>query len=128
MVNKLIISLTTIPTRIDKIANVLESLLNQTIKADMIYINIPKKYSRFSECAKVPDFITNKYNDRVKIFYLEEDYGPATKFIGSLLNPDISDKDIILITDDDIENGYKLYNKHIEDLPDTSQYAFGMFT
>jgi hypothetical protein len=101
--NKLIISLTTIPTRIDKIENVLESLLNQTIKADMIYINIPKKYSRFSECAKVPDFITNKYNDRVKIFYLEEDYGPATKFIGCLLNPDISDKDIILITDDDIE-------------------------
>ena len=101
--NKLIISLTTIPTRINEIEPVLESLLNQTIKADMIYINIPKKYSRFSECAKVPDFITNKYNDRVKIFYLEKDYGPATKFIGSLLNPDISDKDIILITDDDIE-------------------------
>ena len=101
--NKLIISLTTIPSRINEIENVLDSLLNQNIKADMIYINVPKKYNRFNGCVKVPDFITNKYRNRVKIFYLEEDYGPATKFIGCLLNPDISDKDIILVTDDDIE-------------------------
>ena len=58
--NKLIISLTTIPSRINEIENVLDSLLNQNIKADMIYINVPKKYNRFNGCVKVPDFITNK--------------------------------------------------------------------
>ena len=33
-----------------------------------------------------------------------------------------------IITNEDIENGYKLYKKHIEDVSDDSQYAFGMFT
>jgi len=100
--NKLIISLTTIPTRINKLEPVLYSLINQDLKADMIYINIPKKYKRFKECVKIPNFIKEKFSKQVKIYYLDTDYGPATKFIGSLMNPDISRKDVLIITDDDI--------------------------
>ena len=100
--NKLIISLTTIPTRINKLEPVLDSLINQDLKADIIYINIPKRYKRFKERVKIPSFITNKFSEKVKIFYLDTDYGPATKFIGSLLNPDISKKDVLIITDDDL--------------------------
>ena len=102
MKNKLIISLTTIPSRIDNIEPILDSLINQKIKPDMIYINVPKKYKRFKETIKVPDFIKEKFSKQVKIYYLDKDYGPATKFIGSLLNKEIKKDDILVITDDDV--------------------------
>ena len=97
---KIIISLTTIPSRINLIEPVLDSLINQTIRPDVIYLNIPRRYNRFGNCAKIPEFIENK--KIVKVFYLDKDYGPATKFIGTLLNPEVSDKDIVLVTDDDV--------------------------
>ena len=49
MDNKIIVSFSTIPTRINDIEPVLKSLNNQTLKPDKIYLNIPKKYKRFSE-------------------------------------------------------------------------------
>jgi len=98
--NKLIVSLTTIPSRINLLEPVLDSLLNQTVKPDLIYLNIPRKYNRFDNCSKIPSFIKNK--ERVRINYLDKDYGPATKFIGSLLNSEISKNDIIIVTDDDV--------------------------
>lgn len=97
---KIIISLTTIPSRINLIEPVLDSLINQTIRPDMIYLNVPRRYNRFGICAQIPEFIQKK--KIVKVFYLDKDYGPATKFIGSLLNPDISENDIVLVTDDDV--------------------------
>jgi hypothetical protein len=98
--NKLIISLTTIPSRINLLEPVLDSILNQTVKPDLIYINIPVKYNRFENCSEIPKFIKNK--EKVKIHYLDKDYGPATKFIGSLLNSEISKDDVIIVTDDDV--------------------------
>ena len=94
--NKLIVSLTTIPSRINLLEPVLDSFINQTIRPDMIYLNIPKKYNRFKNCSKIPDFLIKKEN--IKIFYLDKDYGPGTKFIGSLLNPEISKNDVIVVT------------------------------
>ncbi len=99
---RIIVSMTTIPSRINHIEPVLDSLINQTVKPYMIYLNIPKKYNRFESDIKIPDFINNKYAHIVRIFYLENDYGPGTKFIGSLMNPLIFDKDIIVVTDDDV--------------------------
>ena len=63
--NKLIVSLTTIPSRINLLEPVLDSLLNQTVKPDLIYLNIPRKYNRFDNCSKIPSFIKNK--ERVRI-------------------------------------------------------------
>ena len=99
--NKIIISLTTIPSRINEIEPVLISLINQDYKPDLIYLNIPKQYKRFKSRILIPDFF-KKYNNVVKIFYIEKDFGPATKFIGSMLNDNISNNDILIITDDDI--------------------------
>jgi hypothetical protein len=99
MKDKIIISLTTIPSRINKIEPVIDSLCSQILKPYLIYINIPKKYNRFSECPEIPSFL--KFNKKVRINYIDTDYGPATKFIGSLLNENINSNDIIVITDDD---------------------------
>ena len=100
MKDKIIISLTTIPSRINNIEPVLKSLLNQYLEPSYIYLNIPKNYNRFNEPIVIPDFI-QKY-DKVKVNYIENDYGPATKFIGTLESNSIDPDDIIVITDDDI--------------------------
>ena len=54
---KIIISLSTIPSRVDILEKVLESLINQEIKPNKIFINIPRKYQRFDETFKVPKFL-----------------------------------------------------------------------
>lgn len=99
MDNKFVISLTTIPSRISTLEPVINSLLNQTYPPKAIYLNLPKKYNRFDEKIKIPIFLS-KY-DNVHVYHMDVDYGPATKFIGALLNPDISDDTPIMVTDDD---------------------------
>ena len=99
MKNKIIISLTTIPSRIKKMEPVIKSLVTQSVKPDKIYINIPRKYKRFGRCTEIPSFLTD--NNQVIVNYLDTDYGPATKFIGTLFNNQIDDNDIVVITDDD---------------------------
>ena len=44
--------MSTIPTRVDFIEPVLNSLISQNLKPDMIYINVPKKYKRFETLSK----------------------------------------------------------------------------
>ena len=83
--NNIYISLSTIPPRINNLENVLKSLQNQTIKVNKIFINIPISFKRFKNSKLViPDFI--KKMDNVVIYYIKKDYGPASKFIGSLIN------------------------------------------
>lgn len=104
MKNKIYICLSTIPTRINDLKPVLESLINQTVTPNLIYINIPKKYNRFKNVKiKIPQFMNEGIiKNKVKIFNVDKDYGPGTKFIGSLFNKNIKDNDLIVITDDDI--------------------------
>ena len=101
MDNKIIICFSTIPSRIKDLEPIVLSLLNQSLRPDKIYINVPIKYRRFSEKFIEPEYL-RKY-EKVKVFYLDEDYGPATKFIGALLNPEISNSDYVFITDDDVK-------------------------
>jgi hypothetical protein len=100
--NKIIICMTAIPSRINLIEPVINSLISQCVTPDKIYINVPVEYKRFKEKIKEPKFINEKYKDMVEFFYLDNDYGPATKFIGSLLNNKISKNDLVVITDDDV--------------------------
>ena len=99
MKDKIIISLTTIPSRIKLIEPVIDSLCKQVVKPNAIYINIPKIYNRFGKCPEIPTFL--KLNGKVHINYLDIDYGPGTKFIGTILNKNIKENDIVIITDDD---------------------------
>lgn len=99
MDNKFVISLTTIPSRINTLEPVIKSLLKQTYPPRAIYLNLPKKYNRFDEKIKIPAFLNNY--DNVHVYHMDTDYGPATKFIGALLNPDISHDTPVMVTDDD---------------------------
>lgn len=77
---KYVISFTTSPTRIHKIKPMLDSLLNQTSKPELIILNIPKAFKRTGEEYDVPDFV----KDNIIVNIADQDYGPATKIIPTI--------------------------------------------
>ena len=96
---KIIASMTTIPSRIEKLNTVIDHILKQTINIDHIEINIPYKFSRTNEEYIIPDWLSNM--DKVKI-YRTEDYGPATKVVPTLLRYKDTPNIYIWSCDDDV--------------------------
>ena len=58
------ISLSSIPSRFEKLNIVIDSLINQTVKAKKIFINIPRYYDRFKTEYQLPDL--SKYDNIYK--------------------------------------------------------------
>ena len=94
--DKIIISFTTTPSRIKKITPMLNSILDQTVKVDRIVLNIPKI------CNNKEYDIPEKYKDILSIMKCEKNYGPATKFVPTILREDDANTIIILLDDDTI--------------------------
>lgn len=91
--HKIVISLTSIPPRFNKLPAIVESLGKQMCHE--IWVNIPRRYKRFPDWdGQVPEFT----NSKVKLNRDCEDWGPGTKFIGPAL---ASDADLIVYVDDD---------------------------
>ena len=93
----LIISLSSIPARFDKIGPVLESLVAQTV-ADRIYLYIPNTYRRFPDW----DGSLPKVPEKVKIRRTDDDLGPATKILCAAREFRDHDVDILFCDDDHI--------------------------
>jgi len=76
---KVIVSLTTIPSRVAFLAETIESLLSQTYRPCSIELNIPDVYRKRDlgsiNLAKLPDSIS---------VFKCEDFGPATKLLPTL--------------------------------------------
>ena len=109
--NNYIVSLTTIPSRINYIENTIKSLFEQTLKPTKIVLNIPKKYNfRFDSSIdeNIIKEISKKYNNILFINYIDKDYGPGTKLLGliksNLLKEYINNtyRTYIILFDDDI--------------------------
>jgi hypothetical protein len=82
---KYIISLTTIPSRINNLEKTIKSLVEQTLKPNRIILNIPINYSLRFETSIDPLIISkklNKYINKININYINYDYGPGTKLLG----------------------------------------------
>lgn len=90
--NKVIISFTTTLSRISKIRPMINSILDQTVKVDGIYLNIPEKNEKY----KIP----KDFNNILNIFVTKKDYGEKNNFIPTMLREDNSDTIIILLVDD----------------------------
>ena len=92
-------SLSTIPSRMGNLKNVIDSLQNQVIKPKKIFIHIPRVYKRFPEVKFViPDF--SKLYNNVEVIRCT-DYGSATKFLPMLFIDEVKNDDNIIIVDDD---------------------------
>ena len=111
-IRKCYVSLTTIPTRIKLDIfkdNVNDFLKNQTYPIEKMFIVIANKYKRFPE--KIPDNIINdlKKNFKICIITLDEDLGPASKYMGPLMEyENILKNNLLVIIDDD-----RKYNKNL---------------
>jgi hypothetical protein len=100
---KIIVTLTTIPERINKIKEVLLSIKNQSVEINKLYINIPQNYI-------IPPSIY-EFIPEIEIIRVEEDYGPITKLLPLIDLIDIKEDIWVLTIDDDIiYNNNHIYN------------------
>ena len=97
--------MSTIPSRIENIKDVLDNINNQTLKPNKIFLNIPYEYKRFSN-QKINDEDLKKIKIENLIIRRCEDYGPGTKIMGSI--NEIRNFDCVILLDDD-----HLYDKNI---------------
>lgn len=119
---KVIISLTSIPSRFQYLKDVAENLLAQTCHE--IWINIPKSYNRFPEWDKsFPSYLFN-FNSKLKINFECEDLGPGTKVFGpaQFLDPE----DLIVYLDDDTNYEPKLVTNLLKWFKTDEKSAWGV--
>ncbi len=93
------VSLTTLPSRVNNIGQTIKSIEKQTLKPNKIFLNLPYSFKRFQNY----NFTEEQLAD-LKRFNIEisrcEDYGPATKLMGSL-NKIRNKYDCVILVDDD---------------------------
>jgi len=106
-----VISMTTIPTRIQDIEWVIKSLVDQEVPAHIV-LNIPMKSKRMNTSYTIPEFL-KKYPS-LRVNRCKVDYGPSTKLIPTLeLYKDQPDK-IIIVVDDDVGHSPNLVKGYVE--------------
>jgi hypothetical protein len=110
---KIWVSLTTTPSRIDKMEKTLQSLLNQSYPAEKIIINIPYRFGRTDEEYVIPDWLESMMfrHRTLKINRTILDYGAITKLLPTLELVPYEDDVWIATADDDID-----YLPHILEL------------
>ena len=90
--------MSTIPSRIKNINDVLKNINNQSVRPSKIFLNIPYKFKRFGD-QNITNFeLENINKNNVEIIRCD-DYGPGTKVMGSLTK--IRKYDCVILLDDD---------------------------
>lgn len=97
--DRVVVSLTTSPQRINSIKPVLDSICNQTRRPDRIYLNLPKLFLRNNSTftKPLPQFITD--NPLIYVNFCD-DIGPATKIIPTIYKEYWPNTYILSIDDD----------------------------
>jgi hypothetical protein len=131
-INKIVITLTTVPQRLnydveDGFKLVLKSICEQNYDNYEVHLNIPTFYKVTGEEYVIPNWLVeyNEFNSKLKIFRTE-DFGPTTKIIPTInrLNPD----DLIIVVDDDLVYHHDMINEHIKyhnQLPNSALFYDG---
>lgn len=97
----IVVSLTTIPSRIPQIFPTLNSLLDQTVLPDRIYLALPARSAREQTGYVVPGELHG--HPLVTLLPSDRDWGPATKVIPTLLqHADVPDAAILAVDDDNV--------------------------
>ena len=80
------VSLSTIPSRVEKIYPALKSLLDQTMPPRRIYLAIPPFSIREQKAYKIPEALLSC--PAIQIIDAKKDWGPASKLIPALISPE----------------------------------------
>ena len=116
---KIIISLTTIPSRLNYhdpnggLQPVLKRLLTLSYSDYEVHLNIPYIVKKTNEEYSIPSWLTEITDSKLKIFRTD-DYGSMTKILPTILRTEENDNIIIITVDDDLsyEDGFIEY--HLE--------------
>ncbi len=90
--------MSTIPSRVKNISEIIKNINNQTITPKKIYLNIPYKYKRFPN-QKIEDKDLSDLKEQNLEINRCEDYGPGTKIMGSIKK--VRNYDFVILIDDD---------------------------
>ena len=109
MGTKVVVSLTTIPDRINKLIPTLSSIYNQSVRVDEIRLNIPYvsrrgkgyKIPTYFECSEDRNAKLLKRCKYIKVKRVAKDVGPSTKLLPTVRDEE-EDTRIIVIDDDQI--------------------------
>jgi hypothetical protein len=98
---RVIVSLSTVPDRINNLMPTIRSLLKQTRPPDEIVLAIPEFSIRERRPYTVPKYISRL--PRVRVLRCREDWGPATKFIAAIQDELAAGREntLIMVVDDD---------------------------
>lgn len=120
---QVVISLSTTPYRIHDMEEVIQDLLKQNIKLDGIYLNVPYKFLRDNIDYTLPNWLA-KY-PQIKVVR-SQDYGPATKLLGTLEQIPLEAETIIITVDDDTFYPHNLALELAYKAHQNPQAAFGL--
>jgi hypothetical protein len=98
---RVIVSLSTVPDRIENLRPTIRSLLKQTRPPDEIVLAIPEFSVRERRPYIMPKYISRL--PRVRVLYCGKDWGPATKFIAAI-RAELAEgrkNTLIMVVDDD---------------------------
>tara|TARA_B100000965_G_C19582364_1_gene754194 strand:+ start:944 stop:1675 length:732 start_codon:yes stop_codon:yes gene_type:complete len=117
------VSLTSLPSRIHNIEQTLDSLYNQTLRPNKIFLNLPFKLKRFSEENFDEEKIRQLKRNNLEIIRCN-DYGPGTKLMGSYKEIKNNYECVILIDDDHIyhERTFEIFISNFA--KERSNYSF----
>jgi hypothetical protein len=98
---RVIVSVSTVPDRINNLGPTIRSLLKQTRPPDEIVLAIPEFSVREQRPYIVPKYISRL--PRVRVLRCREDWGPATKFIAAIQDELAAGREntLIMVIDDD---------------------------
>ena len=99
---RIVATLTTIPSRLNKLMPTILSISQQSIKFDKIYLTLPYTSLKGESYSSIPSElldISPKIN--LEIVRIPKDYGPVTKILGALMR-ESHPKTFIMSFDDDI--------------------------
>lgn len=121
----LIVSLSTSPKRLKNIKGRLEDLFtNQTLKPDFVYLNLPFRFERTDELYNEKEINDLKatFGDRLKVLRVNEDLGPVTKILPSILEEKKKGRRALIISiDDDIQYPAFLFEKLVARYKDKTE-------
>lgn len=102
---RLVVSMTTIPSRIDVLYKTVKNIMKQTQLIDKIYLNIPYKSSKGDKYVipeKLKTLVIKSKESGIPVVFNrpKEDYGPGTKLYPTLLKEKNPNTLIVTIDDD----------------------------
>ena len=120
---RVIVSLSTVPDRMNNLRPTIRSLLEQTHPPDEIVLAIPQFSIREQRPYVVPKYISRL--PRVRVLRCPEDWGPATKFIGAIQDELAAGREntLIMVVDDDRvypRDALETYLYYSEQLPNAA--------